>query len=210
MYDKVASWYDWQHSLFTLNTDQKGRELVIDQTVSDGDRVLDAGAGTGTAALMAAQKTGPSGNVTLYDLSRGMLQQAKEKADRADLRDRLTFQQGDMTRLPFPDNTFDVGLSTYSMCPLYDPSTAAKELYRVVKPGGKMGIAHSTEPTHSITKKLAEWAEDLYWNVPELSLGCRAVEVLPVLQALGGTVTFKKYIGVPLWPFLVFVIEKPE
>lgn len=210
VYNKVASWYDWQHAFFTLNSDQQGRELVVSQTVSRGDRVLDAGAGTGTTAMLAAQKVGDEGHVTLYDFSEGMLRRAREKAQKKHLTDRLEFCQGDMTQLPFEDNTFDVGLSTYSMCPLYDPAAAAKELYRVVRPGGKIGVAHSTEPSNEAVKKLAEWAENIYWNLPELSLGCRAVEVLPTLEQLGGKVVFKKKIGVPLWPFLVFVVEKPS
>lgn len=181
---------------------------MVSKTITRGDYVLDAGAGTGTTALMAAQKAGDKGKVTLYDFSEGMLSKAREKAERSRLADRLSFVQGAMERLPFEDNSFDVGLSTYSMCPLYDPSVAAKELYRVVKPGGKIGVAHSTEPTGAVIKKLAGWAENIYWDIPELSLGCRAVEVLPTLKNLGGKIIFKKKIGVPLWPFLVFVVEK--
>lgn len=209
IYNKVASWYDRQHSFFTLNSDQKGRKLLISKTVSPGDHVLDAGAGTGTTALMAAQKAGPQGKVTLYDFSEGMLNKAKEKAEKNHLTDRLTFEQGDMEELPFHDHSFDVGLSTYSMCPLYHPAKAAKELYRVVKPGGTIGVAHSTEPSNPAVKKMADWAENIYWKIPELSLGCRSVEVLPTLTSLGGNVIFKKKIGVPLWPFLVFVVKKP-
>lgn len=210
VYNKVASWYDWQHSFFTLNYDQKGRKLVIAKTISPGDKILDAGAGTGTTALMAAQKAGHKGKVILYDFSEGMLNKARKKAQKKHLTGRLTFERGDMEELPFQDNSFDVCLSTYSMCPLYDPSIAAKELYRVVKPGGKIGVAHSTEPTNTVIKKMAEWVENIYWKIPELSLGCRAVEVLPTLKSLGGEIIFKKKIGVPLWPFLVFVIEKPN
>jgi len=208
VYNKVSPWYDFQHSLVTLNSDQRGRELLVSKTVRHGDAVIDAGAGTGTTALMAAKVAGQSGKVTLYDFSEGMLNKARQKAREAHLTDRLIFDQGDMTQLPYPDNSFDVALSTYSMCPLYDPAVAARELYRVVKPGGKIGVAHSTDPSNKVVKKLADWAEDLYWKIPELSLGCRAVEVLPALKESGGKLLFKKKIGFPLWPFLVFVVEK--
>src|SRR5699024_10480025 len=206
----VSSWYDWQHAFVTLNSDQRGRKLVVLKAVRKGNKVIDVGAGTGTTALMAAQKIGSKGSVTLYDFSKGMLDKAKEKARKAELIPLLSFRQGDMTQLPYADNSFDVGLSTYSMCPLYDPSVAAKELYRVVKPGGKIGVAHSTDPSNKIIKKVYKWIENIYWKVPEISLGCRAVEVLPTLQKEGGNLLFKKEIGVPLWPFLVFVVEKPS
>jgi ubiquinone/menaquinone biosynthesis C-methylase UbiE len=114
-----------------------------------------------------------------------------------------------MASLPYEDCSFDVALSTYSLCPLFDPAKAALELYRIVKPGGKIGIAHSTEPSNKLVRGLANAVEKMYWKIPELSLGCRAVEVLPALREAGGNVIFKKRLGCPLWPFLVFVIEKP-
>lgn len=208
VYNNVASRYDWQHSLLTLNSDQKGRNLVIENTISPGDHVLDAGVGTGTTGLMAAEKAGANGKVTLFDLSEDMLEMARDKAAKAHLTDCLTFQLGDMETLPFAKNTFDAGLSTYSLDPLENPSEAARELYRVVKPGGKIGIAHSTAPSNTVVKKMSIWIEQIYWKIPQLSLGCRTVDVLPVFKTLGCKVLFKKKIGFPLWPLLVFVVKK--
>lgn len=208
VYNRVASWYDWQHAFFTANSDQTGRKLLLSKTVKEGDTVIDAGAGTGSTALMAAEVVGPDGLVTLYDLSKGMLEQARQKATRHDLADRLLFEQGDLLKLPHRDKKFDVALSTYSMCPVHEPSKAALELHRVVKPGGKIGIAHSTEPSNPIVKKLAKVAEKTVRKIPELSLGCRPVEVLPTLKNAGDEMIFAEKVGVPLWPFLVFVVEK--
>lgn len=209
VYDRVARRYDLQHRLVTFGSDERGRRLVVERTVREGDRVIDAGAGTGASALLAAPRAGAAGRVTLYDVSRGMLEEARRKAGEPERRGRLRFVLGDMTRLPFEDGCFDAALSTYSLCPLYDPAGAARELYRVVRPGGRIGVAHSTEPDRAFVRRLAELAERVYWKVPELSLGCRSVEVLPTLEAAGGTVAFRKKIGFPLWPFLVFVVEKP-
>jgi ubiquinone/menaquinone biosynthesis C-methylase UbiE len=210
VYDHVARWYDVQHRVVTFGSDQRGREMVVRRTVREGDRVIDAGAGTGASALMASVRVGPSGDVTLYDFSAGMLGEARRKAREQGPGGALGFVRGDMNRLPFDDGTFDAALSTYSMCPLYDPAAAARELYRVVRPGGRIGVAHSTEPDGAFVKWLADLAERVYWKVPELSLGCRAVEVLPALESAGGAVIFRKKIGFPLWPFLVFVVEKPR
>jgi len=210
VYDRTAPRYDWQHALVTLRSDERGRRMLIERAVHEGDRVLDAGAGTGLSALRAARKVGPSGRVVLFDLSEGMLSQAEHKAEAAGLRDRTEFHTGDMTQLPFDDNSFDAILSTYSLCPLYDPAQGALEMYRVVKPGGRIGIAHSTEPQNSIVRWLADRFENVVWHFPWLSLGCRAVSVLPALRDAGGRVLFEKHLGVPLWPFIVFVVEKPE
>jgi demethylmenaquinone methyltransferase/2-methoxy-6-polyprenyl-1,4-benzoquinol methylase len=208
VYNRVAERYDFQHSFFTAKSDQRGRELLVDKAVSPGDRVLDCGAGTGSTGLLAAQKVGATGKVVLFDMSDGMLAVATQKMVQARMRERVEFEAGDMLGLPFEDNSFDVVLSTYSLCPVYDPVRAATELYRVTRPGGRIGIAHSTDPNTPLVKWLADRVERIVWHLPSLSLGCRSVSVLPVLQQLKCKVIFKKYMGVPLWPFLVFVAEK--
>jgi ubiquinone/menaquinone biosynthesis C-methylase UbiE len=209
VYNRVASHYDSQHAFFTGRSDQRGRRLVVEQAVRAGDKVLDCGAGTGSTALLAARKAGTSGRITLFDMSDGMMAEARRKMAEAGCLERAEFRIGDMLDLPFEDGSFDVALSTYSMCPLYDPAGGAAELYRVVRPGGRIGIAHSTEPESPWVKWLADRVEDVVWHLPSISLGCRAVSVLPALEALGGKVVFRASIGVPLWPFIVFVVEKP-
>ena len=208
VYNRVAERYDFQHSFFTAKSDQRGRELLVDKAVSPGDRVLDCGAGTGSTGLLAAQKVGATGKVVLFDMSDGMLAVATQKMVQARMQERVEFEAGDMLGLPFEDNSFDVVLSTYSLCPVYDPVRAATELYRVTRPGGRIGIAHSTDPNTPLVKWLADRVERIVWHLPSLSLGCRSVSVLPALGQLKCKVIFKKYMGVPLWPFLVFVAEK--
>lgn len=209
IYAHLAKRYDLQHTLLTARSDQRGRRLLVDHAIQEGDEILDCGAGTGTTGILAAKETGLRGRVTIFDLSDAMLAVAREKVIQEGLQDRVIFQTGDMVHLPFDDNTFDVVLSTYSLCPLYDPQQGALELYRVTKPGGKIAVAHSTEPRNPIVKWLAERVENWAWHFPWLSMGCRAVDVLPALEGTGGRLVFSRTIGVPLWPFLVFIVEKP-
>jgi len=209
VYGRIASRYDVQHALVTASSDQRGRRILVERAVKEGDSVLDCGSGTGSTGIMAARKVGANGRVTLFDLSEDMLSLARQKVARENRRERVTFQTGDMINLPFDDGSFDVVLSTYSLCPLYDPVKGAMELYRVAKPGGIIGACHSTEPRNAIVRYLADRVEDVAWRFPWLSMGCRAVDVLPALESAGGKVVLKRHIGVPLWPFVVFVIEKP-
>ncbi len=146
--------------------------------------------------------------MVLYDMSEEMLTVARPKMNAAPC--DVSFEVGDMCALPFAENSFDVALSTYSLCPLYDPREGALELYRVVKPGGKIGIAHSAEPDNPLVRGMAAAVESIVWRLPSVSLGCRAISVLPTLEEAGGRVTFRTRIGVPLWPFAVIVVQKPE
>lgn len=209
IYGRIAGYYDLEHRLLTAGSDQKGRKLLVEHSVKEGDKILYCGAGTGTAGLLAAEKVGEKGKVVLFDLSEEMLAVARNKITRAGLLDRVDFQAGDIVHLPFEDDSFDVVLSTYSLCPLYDPEKGALELYRVAKPGGKICVAHSAEPTNLVIKWLGDKVEDVAWKLPRVSMGCRSVSVLPALEAAGGKVIMLKHIGVPLWPFSVFIVEKP-
>jgi len=210
IYNQVASRYDLQHGLLTAGSDQRGRQLLVDHSVRKGDRILDCGAGTGSTSLLALQKTGASGRVTLFDLSDGMLDVAKARLAGADMAHQAECITGDIINLPFEDNSFDVVLSTYSICPICDPAAGARELYRVTKPGGRIGVAHSTDPQNQAMKWLADRVEDIAWLMPSVSLGCRSVSVLPTLAKYGCRTLYQERIGVPLWPFLVFVVEKPS
>ena len=209
IYARIAARYDIQHGLITARADERGRRLLVDKAVREGDRVLDCGSGTGTTGILAAKRVGAQGSVTLFDLSEAMLAVARRKVVEAELQERVDFDTGDMVHLPFADDEFDVVLSTYSLCPLYDPRQGALELYRVTRPGGRIGVAHSTSPRNPLVRWLADRVEDWAWRFPWLSMGCRSVEVLPALKNSGAMILFSRTIGIPLWPFLVFVAEKP-
>ncbi len=209
IYGHIARRYDFQHAVVTKGADQRGRNILVENSIQEGDLVLDCGSGTGTTGIMAAKKVGPKGKVTLFDLSEDMLAVARTKAVRENVQERVAFQTGDMVHLPFNDNSFDVVLSTYSLCPVYDPERGALELYRVTKPGGKLAVGHSTDPGNPIIRWLADRVEDIAWRFPWLSMGCRSVSVLPALKNIGGKIVLMETIGFPLWPFLVFVVEKP-
>jgi len=209
IYDRAAGYYNSWHTLATAHADQRGRARLVRRCVRSGDRVLDAGGGTGLTSKMAAAMAGKDGRVVLLDFSRGMLRRAVETGVVSSAGAPVRLVMGDISRLPFRDQTFDVVLSTYSVCPLADPVAGTEHMYRMVKPGGLLGVAHSYEPTSGLGRWLGTRVENLVWRWPQVSLGCRSVSVLPELKRLGALVVTDTRIGVPLWPFRVFVVEKP-
>ncbi|HFE38636.1 MAG TPA: methyltransferase domain-containing protein [Gammaproteobacteria bacterium] len=107
LYGLVAKHDDFQHGLVTFRADQKGRKILVENCVEDGDKVLDCGSGTGTTGIMAARKAGQKGRVTFFDLSEDMLSIAREKVRQENLQENVVFQTGDMVHLCFDDNSFD-------------------------------------------------------------------------------------------------------
>jgi ubiquinone/menaquinone biosynthesis C-methylase UbiE len=104
--------------------------------VHAGERVLDVAAGNGNASLAAARRFA---EVTSTDYVPALLEQGRLRAEA----DRLavTFQLADAERLPLEDASFDVALSTFGVMFAPNQPRAAAELLRVVRPGGRIGLA---------------------------------------------------------------------
>jgi ubiquinone/menaquinone biosynthesis C-methylase UbiE len=106
------------------------------------DRVLDLAAGPGTSALLIAERFGT--RVEGVDYSADAVQAARERAGQADLADRVRFHQGDAEQLPFADASFDAVVCECAFCTFPDKAMAAAEVARVLRPGGRLGLADLT------------------------------------------------------------------
>ncbi|HVD85813.1 MAG TPA: methyltransferase domain-containing protein [Solirubrobacterales bacterium] len=102
-----------------------------------GDRVLDVATGSGNGALAAARRAW--GNTIGVDFVPELLKRARERA--AAERLEIDFVEGDAQELPFGDAEFDVVMSIFGVMFAPDQEKAASELLRVVKPGGRIGVA---------------------------------------------------------------------
>jgi ubiquinone/menaquinone biosynthesis C-methylase UbiE len=116
-----------------------GESLCEAVNISAGSQVLDVACGNGNAALAAARRFC---KVTGLDYVPALLARARERA--AAERLPIDFVEGDAEALPFPDGSFDVALSTYGVMFAPDQARAARELVRVVRPGGKIALANWT------------------------------------------------------------------
>ncbi|MDZ4279101.1 MAG: class I SAM-dependent methyltransferase [Dehalococcoidia bacterium] len=110
--------------------------VVKRAALSPGNVVLDIGTGTGAVALMAAQLVAPNGQVTGIDVSPEMLKIAEERA-RSAAGGHISFREGRAEDIPAEDAHVDVVLASLIFMYVIDRPAAARELARVLRPGGR-------------------------------------------------------------------------
>jgi 2-polyprenyl-3-methyl-5-hydroxy-6-metoxy-1,4-benzoquinol methylase len=154
-----------------------------------GKKILDAGCGPGTYGLMLAQQ---GNEVTGVEIAPGGVIIANERAKQKG----VTFkaQVGDLEKLPFPDNTFDVCYCGWVLHHFPDISVAISELVRVLKPGGIIAMAEPNESCMAV--RFSRWVEDLPllrswvlkegWDTPNRTINKHYV-YLAALEKIGIT-----------------------
>jgi arsenite methyltransferase len=105
-----------------------------------GEHILDIGSGPGLLALQLADKVAPNGGVIGIDISADMIKLARSRCEEATCRQYVLFQEGDAASLPFADATFDAAVSTQVYEYVSALTDALNELYRVLRPGGRVVI----------------------------------------------------------------------
>jgi ubiquinone/menaquinone biosynthesis C-methylase UbiE len=139
---RVLNWavgYDLLVWLLTHGRDRAFRETLVGLArLSDGERVLDVGCGTGSLAIVAKRHVGPAGEVVGIDASPAMVARARSKTTKAGL--DVSFKNGVAESLPFPDAQFDAVLSTMMLhhLPRKARQECAGEVRRVLRPGGRV------------------------------------------------------------------------
>jgi ubiquinone/menaquinone biosynthesis C-methylase UbiE len=136
-----AGAYDWLAWLLLGGRERAFRERILELgQVTAGNAVLDVGCGTGTLAVLAKERVGPSGAAHGIDASPEMIARARRKAERAGL--AVSFEEAVVEDLPFPGQTFDAVLSTLMLhhLPRSVREQCAREMRRVARPGGRIVI----------------------------------------------------------------------
>jgi arsenite methyltransferase len=105
-----------------------------------GERVIDVGSGGGIDTLIAARLVRPGGKAVGIDMTPAMLERAKRAAAEAQL-DNATFHEAYMEQMPLPDGWADLVISNGVLNLAPDKQRVLSEIYRVLRPGGRMQIA---------------------------------------------------------------------
>jgi demethylmenaquinone methyltransferase/2-methoxy-6-polyprenyl-1,4-benzoquinol methylase len=152
MFDRIAPRYDLLNTVMSLGLHRYWRKGAVRHLLSGGGRdFLDIGCGTGDVALAILCRS-PSARVAGIDPSAGMLALATAKARQAGLADRVIFQDGDATALPFPDASFDGIVCAFCLRNIANRRAALAEMRRVLRPRGKLAILELTAPRNRFLK----------------------------------------------------------
>ena len=170
LFDRIAPIYDAMNRVMTAGLDRSWRRLTVEAVVQPGDRVLDACCGTGDLAL-AAEREG--GIVTGLDFSPAMLDRARRKSD------TVTWIQGDLLALPFEDGTFDAATVGFGVRNVEDIEAGLRELRRVLRPGGRLGILEITTPRGALRPFFSLWFDRVVPLLGRVLPGGRAYTYLP-------------------------------
>jgi SAM-dependent methyltransferase len=138
-----ATWASGDYAVVGTSLQIVGETLAEAADIRAGERVLDVAAGNGNATLAAARR---HADVTSTDYVAALLDKGRERARAEAL--AVRFQVADAEALPFEDASFDAVLSTFGVMFAPNQAQCAREMLRVVRPGGRIGMANWTPESY--------------------------------------------------------------
>jgi demethylmenaquinone methyltransferase/2-methoxy-6-polyprenyl-1,4-benzoquinol methylase len=154
-FNAVAKQYDLMNTLLSFGIHHLWKRTAVNLLkLKPGDRVLDLCGGTGDLAILAQKKIAPGGKAVLYDINREMMEAGRQAKHHAEIRQHIDYVQGNAEILAFPDQSFDAVMVGFGVRNLSRMDLGFQEMYRVLKPDGRMMCLEFSEPINPIFRKL--------------------------------------------------------
>ncbi|MDQ6888984.1 MAG: bifunctional demethylmenaquinone methyltransferase/2-methoxy-6-polyprenyl-1,4-benzoquinol methylase UbiE [Bacteroidota bacterium] len=152
MFDKIAFRYDFLNRFLSAGIDVRWRRKAIRQLVSlQPKRMLDVATGTGDFAIMSYKILKPE-KITGIDISEGMMEVGRKKLEKLHLQDKIELLAGDSEAIFYNDNSFDAVTVAFGVRNFEDLEKGLSEIYRVLKPGGKLIVLECSRPSLPIVR----------------------------------------------------------
>ncbi len=154
MFDSIAPAYDFMNRAMTFGIDRLWRDKAVKMIGRHHPAtILDVATGTGDLAINLAHKLSPR-HITGIDLSEGMLEIGRKKAQEARLSHIIDMTQGDCLNLPFDDQSFDCVTVAYGVRNFENLALGYRQMLRVLRQGGMLCVIELSTPTSPIVKPL--------------------------------------------------------
>jgi demethylmenaquinone methyltransferase / 2-methoxy-6-polyprenyl-1,4-benzoquinol methylase len=145
VFHSVANKYDIMNDLMSLGMHRVWKLFTTGvANIQVGQKILDIAGGTGDLALAFSKKVGPTGEVWLSDINSSMLEVGRDRL--IDQGAILPCVQLDAENIPFPKNYFDLVTVSFGLRNMTHKELALKEMYRVIKPGGRTMVLEFSKP----------------------------------------------------------------
>ena len=155
MFDRIAPRYDLLNRVLSCGQDLLWRSSVAKKVPDHpNQRILDIATGTADQLIAIHSKLPHIRHAVGLDMSIEMLVLGKEKLKKKKLNDTIELIHGNALQLPFSDHTMDAITITFGIRNLLDINLALKEMYRILKPGGKLIILEFSLPENFLIRKL--------------------------------------------------------
>jgi len=155
VFHSVAQRYDLMNDLMSFGIHRLWKRLTIELSgVRRGHKVLDLAGGTGDLSLKFARCVGNEGLVVLSDINNSMLSIGRDKLLDKGYSSPVAYVQANAEQLPFASNHFDCISIGFGLRNVTRMEQALSEMYRCLKPGGRVLILEFSKPTHSWLSKL--------------------------------------------------------
>jgi len=153
MFGKIAPRYDFLNRLLSLGIDTRWRRAAVDGIrCGEGDLILDIATGTGDMACATAHATRDSVKIVGVDFCGEMIEIARCKITRSGLAERIAVGIASCEALPFVDDTFASATIAFGIRNVIDRDLGLREVYRVLKPGGKFIVLEFSTPRNSMIR----------------------------------------------------------
>ncbi|NLW56576.1 MAG: bifunctional demethylmenaquinone methyltransferase/2-methoxy-6-polyprenyl-1,4-benzoquinol methylase UbiE [Firmicutes bacterium] len=155
IFRRIAPRYDLVNTIVSFGRHHSWRKFMVDKAgLSPGQRVLDVCCGTGLITKDLAARVEPLGKVVGLDLSPEMLAVAQKNLENFPHKHLIQLVQGNAMALPFPEGTFDCVTIGYGLRNVTDLRQTLRELFRVLKPGGKVVSLELAKPSPPLFNKI--------------------------------------------------------
>ncbi len=156
VFDSVAGKYDIMNDLMSLGVHRLWKDGLIEWLKpSKNMHLLDVGGGTGDIAFRFLKRGG--GSVVVSDINPNMLEVGQKRAIDKGFMENIYWQEADVEKLPFEDETFDAVTIAFCIRNVTHPEQGLKEMYRVLKPGGRFLCLEFSQVTTAGLDKLYDW-----------------------------------------------------